>query len=36
MLKKIKAWQDKIGRHGENVFGGINCDFETFVKETGI
>jgi hypothetical protein len=36
MLKKIKTWQDKIGRHGENVFGGINCDFETFVKETGI
>ena len=23
MLKKIKNWQDKIGRKGENIFGGV-------------
>jgi hypothetical protein len=36
MLKKIKTWSDKIGRHGENVFGGINTDFDTFIKEKGM
>ena len=36
MLKKIKNWSDKIGRHGENVFGAIQGDFETFVKEKGM
>ena len=36
MLKKIKGWQDKIGRRGENVFGAITKDFESFVKGVGM
>jgi hypothetical protein len=36
MLKKIKNWSDRIGRHGENIFGSIDSDFDTFVKERGM
>ena len=36
MLKKIKNWSDRIGRHGENIFGAIDSDFDTFVKERGM
>ena len=36
MLKKIKSWQDKIGRRGENVFGAIQKDFESYVKDQGM
>jgi hypothetical protein len=32
MLKKVKGWQDTIGRRGENVFGGIEGEFEDFVR----
>ena len=35
MLKKVKNWQDKIGRKGENAFGAIQSDFEEFVKQFG-
>jgi len=34
MLKKVKSWQDKIGRKGENVFGAIQADFDDFIKNT--
>ena len=36
MLKKIKNWSDKIGRHGENVFGAMDSDFDQFVQERGM
>ena len=36
MLKKIKNWSDKIGCHGENIFGGLKSDFDTFAFEKGI
>ena len=36
MLKKIKNWSDRIGRHGENIFGAMDTDFETFVKDWGM
>ena len=32
MLKKIKGWQDTVGRKGENIFGDIENDFENFVN----
>jgi SWI/SNF-related matrix-associated actin-dependent regulator 1 of chromatin subfamily A len=36
MLKRIKTWSDRIGRHGENIFGAMETDFETFIKEKGL
>ncbi|CDW72220.1 snf2 family n-terminal domain containing protein [Stylonychia lemnae] len=35
MLKKVKSWQDKIGRRGENAFGDITNDFDEFVRDHG-
>ncbi len=35
MLKKVKSWQDKIGRKGENAFGDMSNDFDEFVKSNG-
>ena len=32
MLKKVKGWQDTIGKRGEGVFGGLEGDFEDFVR----
>eukprot|EP00347_Sterkiella_histriomuscorum_P021164 403335006 len=35
MLKKVKNWQDKIGRKGENAFGDLTDDFDGFVQQHG-
>jgi hypothetical protein len=34
MLKKVKSWQDKIGRKGENLYGtaAIESDFSEFIN----
>ena len=31
MLKKVKGWQDTIGRRGENIFGALGNDYQEFV-----
>jgi hypothetical protein len=36
MLKKVATWQEKVGKKGENVFGSIQGDFETYIKEKGL
>ena len=35
MLKKVKNWQDKIGRKGENAFGDAAADFDEFIRTHG-
>jgi len=32
MLKKVKGWQDTVGRRGENIFGAMEDDFDAFVN----
>ncbi len=34
MLKKVKSWQDKIGRKGENLYGAasLQSDFNEFIN----
>jgi SWI/SNF-related matrix-associated actin-dependent regulator 1 of chromatin subfamily A len=37
MLKKVKSWQDKIGRKGENLYGAASLenDFNEFINQYG-